>query len=143
MNTNVVNLMNISQVAKLTNLSAKSIRFYESKGIVSEPLRSDNGYRTYSDKHIEQLKLVARAKAVGFRLEECKSFVQLSQDPNRTSAVIKHKAQEKLDEVESKLLELNNIKQQLTAWINECPGDSGSACPIMDNLQGKCKSITQ
>ncbi|WP_153448884.1 Cu(I)-responsive transcriptional regulator [Vibrio algicola] len=130
--------MNISQVAKLTSLSAKSIRFYESQQIVESPLRSSNGYRVYNDVHIEQLKLVARAKAVGFSLEDCKSLVLMSQDPNRTSADIKKKAQQKLDDVEEKLAELNNIKRQLNSWIDECPGDSSPCCPIMDNLQGKC-----
>lgn len=67
--------MNISQVAKLTRLTAKSIRFYESKGVVAEPLRSENGYRNYGDKQIEQLKIVARARAVGFNLEQCKFLV--------------------------------------------------------------------
>lgn len=51
--------MNISQVSKLTGLSAKSIRFYEDKGIIKPPVRLENGYRDYADDQIEQLRIVA------------------------------------------------------------------------------------
>ncbi len=57
--------MNIGAVAKLTGLSSKSIRMYEDKGIISSPARSDSGYREYSDKHIQELNLVSRAKKRG------------------------------------------------------------------------------
>lgn len=50
--------MNISDVAKKTGLTSKAIRFYEEKGLVTAPLRSDNGYRTYSQKHLDELTLL-------------------------------------------------------------------------------------
>ena len=132
--------MNISDVAKLTHLSPKSIRFYESKKIISVPPRSDNGYRVYSSIQIEQLKLVARARTVGFNLEECKALVQLSGSPQRTSAAIKKKTEQKLADIEQKRKELDIIINQLKQWLKECPGDDGVACPIMDNLTGQIKN---
>ena len=62
--------MNISDVAKITGLTSKAIRFYEEKGLVTPPMRSENGYRTYSadvkrrtlekvaeiERHIEELQ---------------------------------------------------------------------------------------
>lgn len=47
--------MNISDVAKKTGLTSKAIRFYEEKGLVTPPLRSENGYRTYTQKHLNEL----------------------------------------------------------------------------------------
>ncbi|CCN85102.1 HTH-type transcriptional regulator cueR [Vibrio nigripulchritudo SFn27] len=131
--------MNISKVAELTGLTAKSIRFYESKEITSPALRSANGYRTYSEKHIEELQLVARARAAGFNLDECKSLLELAFNPSRTSAEVKQKTREKLAEVEAKISELTLMKSQLEAWIEECPGDEGQECPIIDNLCGHKK----
>ncbi|OEF23999.1 Cu(I)-responsive transcriptional regulator [Vibrio rumoiensis] len=128
--------MNISQVAKLTKLSAKSIRFYESKGVISPPSRSDNGYRTYDNKQINQLEIVARARAVGFNLEQCKSLVELANDPGRSSYEVKETAKKKLTEVNAKLEELQVIRQQLVEWIDECPGDEGPNCPIINDLTG-------
>jgi len=133
-------IMNISQAAKLTGLTAKSIRLYEEKGLIRAPVREDNGYRAYSHIHIEELQLIARAKRVGFSLEECKSLVNLANDPTRKSAAVRAKAQEKLIQVKAKLKELEQIKQQLEHWIDECPGNEESMCPIIDELTGNVKS---
>jgi DNA-binding transcriptional MerR regulator len=69
--------MNISDVAKKTGLTSKAIRFYEEKGLVTAPIRTDNGYRSYSPKHIEELTLLRQARQVGFNLDECGELVAL------------------------------------------------------------------
>ena len=94
--------MNISQVSKITRLSAKSIRLYEDKGLISLPSRSENGYRQYKEAHIEELLIIARAKRVGFTLEECKELVGLATNSSTTSAEVKTKAEQKLLEVTKK-----------------------------------------
>lgn len=126
--------MNIGVVAKLTGLSSKSIRLYEDKGIISPPARSESGYREYSDKHIQELNLVSRAKNAGFSLQECKEFVQLAHNPNRKSSDVKARTIDKLKEVEEKISHLIEIKQQLESWVSSCPGDAESHCPIIDEL---------
>ncbi|ELC3205936.1 Cu(I)-responsive transcriptional regulator [Vibrio parahaemolyticus] len=126
--------MNIGAVAKLTGLSSKSIRLYEDKGIISQPARSDSGYREYSDNHIQELNLVSRAKNAGFSLQECKEFVQLANNPNRKSSEVKERTMDKLREVEEKIAHLMEIKKQLEGWVSACPGDAKSRCPIIDEL---------
>jgi MerR family copper efflux transcriptional regulator len=128
------NIMNISEVAKLTNLSTKSIRLYEDKGVISEPMRSENGYRTYTQKQIKELSVVAKARSAGFSLEECKELVALADNPCRESADVKAKAQSKLDEVNRKIADLMAIKTTLEGWVEKCPGDTNSHCPIIDDL---------
>jgi MerR family transcriptional regulator, copper efflux regulator len=98
--------MNISEVAKLTGLTAKSIRLYEEKGLIQISMRGENGYRIYSHQHLDNLQLIARVKRVGFSLEECKSLVMLVDDPERKSQVVRDKAQEKLIQMTKKLKEL-------------------------------------
>ena len=127
-------LMNIGTVAKLTGLSSKSIRLYEDKGIITPPLRSASGYREYSSANIQELSLIARAKNAGFSLIECKELVQLAQNPNRKSSEVKLKTKEKLAEIEMKIQELTEIKNQLHSWVSACPGNANSQCPIIDDL---------
>ena len=69
--------MNISDVAKKTGLTSKAIRFYEEKGLVTPPLRSENGYRSYSQQHLDELTLLRQARQVGFNLEECRELIFL------------------------------------------------------------------
>ncbi|GAA5646185.1 MULTISPECIES: Cu(I)-responsive transcriptional regulator [Vibrio] len=126
--------MNIGEVAKLTGLSSKSIRLYEEKGLIAPPLRSESGYREYSKLQIQQLNLISRAKNAGFSLAECKDFVHLAEDPHRQSRDVKSRTEEKLKEIEVKIRELTEIKKQLKNWVSACPGDSGSQCPIIEDL---------
>lgn len=126
--------MNIGAVSKQTGLSSKSIRLYEDKGLITPPQRSGSGYREYSPQHVQQLNLISRAKNAGFSLLECKEFVQLASNPNRKSSEVKAKTREKLKEVESKIRELKEIESQLKEWLSACPGDSGSHCPILEDL---------
>ncbi|MGL4830686.1 MAG: Cu(I)-responsive transcriptional regulator [Vibrio sp.] len=135
--------MNISQIAKLTDLTAKSIRLYEEKGLITSPLRSESGYRTYTQQHVDDLLLIARCRRVGFSLDECKAMLTLANDPHRTRAAVRARAQEKLQEVSSKLAELTMIKQQLEEWIASCPGDQGNDCPIIEQLKGNCCSSSK
>ena len=130
--------MNISDVAKKTGLTSKAIRFYEEKGLVTPPLRSGNGYRTYSQKHLDELTLLRQARLVGFNLEECGELVQLFNDPGRHSADVKARTLHKVSEIERHIRELEEMRQHLLALADACPGDEGADCPIMDNLSGCC-----
>ena len=126
--------MNIGIVSKLTGLSSKSIRLYEEKRLITSPSRSISGYREYTEQHVQELKLISRAKRAGFSLSECKDFVDLARNPNRKSSEVKAKAQEKLLEVEDKIKELQEIEAQLKQWVLTCPGDQQSQCPIIADL---------
>ncbi|KNC89130.1 Cu(I)-responsive transcriptional regulator [Trabulsiella odontotermitis] len=130
--------MNISDVAKKTGLTSKAIRFYEEKGIVTPPLRSDNGYRSYSQKHLEELTLLRQARQVGFNLEECGELVNLFNDPGRHSADVKSRTLQKVADIERHIEELQAMRKHLLALAEACPGDDSADCPIIDNLSGCC-----
>lgn len=66
--------MNISEVVEKTGLTAKSIRLYEEKQLISLPKRAENGYRSYENKHVQELSIIASARRVGFTLDECESW---------------------------------------------------------------------
>ncbi|WP_151994796.1 Cu(I)-responsive transcriptional regulator [Buttiauxella massiliensis] len=130
--------MNISDVAKRTGLTSKAIRFYEEKGLVTAPLRSENGYRSYSQKHLDELTLLRQARQVGFNLEECRELVNLFNDPARHSADVKTRTLQKVADIEKHITELQAMRQQLLALAESCPGDENADCPIIDNLSGCC-----
>lgn len=69
--------MNISYVAKITGLTSKTIRFYEQKGLLTPPVRKENGYRSYSQKNLDELMLLSQMRSMGFTLEECGKFIGL------------------------------------------------------------------
>ncbi len=130
--------MNISEVAKRTGLTSKAIRFYEEKGLVTPPLRAENGYRSYGQKHLEELTLLRQARQVGFNLEECGELVALFNNPARHSADVKARTLQKVAEIERHIAELSSMRQQLLALAESCPGDDSADCPIINGLSGCC-----
>ncbi|NYU11307.1 Cu(I)-responsive transcriptional regulator [Enterobacteriaceae bacterium CCUG 67584] len=130
--------MNISDVAKKTGLTSKAIRFYEEKGLVTPPLRSENGYRSYTQKHLDELTLLRQARQVGFNLDECGDLVTLFNDPARHSADVKSRTLDKVAEIERHIVELQAMRDWLLALAESCPGDESADCPIIDNLSGCC-----
>ncbi|HIE0014971.1 TPA: Cu(I)-responsive transcriptional regulator [Serratia marcescens] len=132
--------MNISDVAKKTGLTSKTIRFYEEKALITAPIRSDNCYRHYSAKHVDELTLLRQARQVGFNLDECRELVALFNDPARHSADVKARTLQKVAEIEKHISELGNMRQRLLTLAEQCPGDEGAECPIINNLAGCCRS---
>ena len=77
--------MNISEAARLSGLSSKTIRYYEDIGLIAPARRSDNGYRQYEQRAVEELKFLGRARHVGFDLDECRQLLALHRDSGRQS----------------------------------------------------------
>lgn len=108
--------MNISDVAKITGLTSKAIRFYEEKGLVTPPMRSENGYRTYTQQHLNELTLLRQARQVGFNLEESGELVNLFNDPQRHSADVKRRTLEKVAEIDDTLRSCNPCATSCWHW---------------------------
>jgi MerR family copper efflux transcriptional regulator len=126
--------MNISQAAKFTGLTSKTIRFYEEKGIIPKARRADNGYRFYTEDQLETLGFIKRARGLGFSLDECKQLLDLQHNPDRASAEVKEKVQENLARVQDQIEHLEGIKSSLMKMSKSCPGNKGHECPILDEL---------
>lgn len=129
--------MNISQAAKLSGLSSKTIRFYEQQGIIQAANRADNGYRVYSDKQLEQLRFIKRARDLGFSLDESKELLELLHNPERRSAEVKARVLAHVEQIDQQLIQLAKMREQLLILSNQCRGDNGADCPILDALSGE------
>lgn len=127
--------MNIGQAAQKSGLPVKTIRYYEEIGLVNAG-RSDNGYRQFGDIEIHKLRFVQRARGLGFSVEDCRTLLSLYEDNGRASAEVKAIAKNRLDDIDIKIAELQNLREVLAHLIDHCAGDSRPDCPIIDDLAG-------
>ncbi|MFT5788100.1 MAG: MerR family copper efflux transcriptional regulator [Shewanella sp.] len=125
--------MQIGEVAKLTDLSVKSIRYYHDIGLV-EGRKNDNGYREYSQIEVDALCFIQHCRALGFTLEDCKALLDLQQNTRRNAADVKTLAQHHLDDIEQRIDQLSHLKQQLQHLIKDCLGGSQPNCAILKGL---------
>jgi len=125
--------MNIGDVAALSGLPAKTIRYYEDIGFV-KPLRDNNGYRAFREKELHKLTFLGRARTLGFTIENCRTLLALYEDDSRASSDVKRIANMHLEQIESKIQDLNAMRNTLSHLIRECAGDHRPDCPILQDL---------
>ena len=127
--------MNISQVARQSGLPAKTIRYYEDIGLVA-PSRDTNGYRAFSDADLHRLTFLARSRALGFTIEDCRVLLALWADQDRASADVKALAGEHLAVIDAKIGDLQAMRATLADLMTACAGDNRPDCPILKGLGG-------
>lgn len=125
--------MNIGDVSRLSGLPTKTIRYYEDIGLV-EPLRTDNGYRSFRQSDLHKLAFLGRARSLGFSIDDCRNLLALYNDRTRASVDVKAIAKDHLSRIDQKLAELTEMHGTLTHLINECTGDHRPDCPILADL---------
>ncbi|MCH8187411.1 MAG: Cu(I)-responsive transcriptional regulator [Proteobacteria bacterium] len=126
--------MNIGEVAAETGITSKSIRYYESIGLIPEAHRTGGGYRQYSDKDVQILHFVRRARNLGFTVGEVEELLSLYRDRDRASADVREIAIKHITDLDKKVAELEGMRATLTHLVEKCHGDDRPDCPILDDL---------
>lgn len=126
--------MNIGAISEASGIPPKTIRYYEEIGLIPKVTRSENGYRHYQNRDLEQLRFVQRARKLGFSLKDVGNLLALWNDKHRASADVKKFALDHINEIDGRIAELNSIRATLTELTNSCHGDDRADCPILDSL---------
>ena len=131
-----MNTLTIGQLAREAGIGVETIRFYERKGLLEEPLRKESGYRLYQAPDIDKLLFIQRAKSLGFSLNEIRELMSLRSDPGTTNREIKEMAASKLRDIEEKIAMLKGMRQSLKTLVEMCPGTGPTSnCPILGSLE--------
>ena len=125
--------MNIGDAAKRSGLPAKTIRYYEDIGLIT-PLRDANGYRAFRESDTHKLSFLGRARALGFTIEDCRNLLALWEDTSRASADVRAIAKEHLSQIETKIRDLQSMRDTLSDLVRDCAGDDRPDCPILNDL---------
>lgn len=128
--------MNIGEVSKISGVSAKLVRHYESIGLIPKATRTSSGYRVYGENDAHSLIFIKRARNLGFSLPEIKKLLGLWRNKSRASAQVKSLALSHVKEMRSKIGELQSMCDILSDLAKHCHGDHRPDCPILENLEG-------
>lgn len=132
--------MNIGTVAEKSGVSSKTIRYYETIGLIAAADRRANGYRAYSSADMQTLNFIKRARGLGFSVEEVRGLLDLWRDKRRSNADVKALATRHLKALDRKIGELNAMRSALTDLVKRCRGDHRPDCPILDELASPRKA---
>ena len=127
--------LKISELARLSGVSAKAIRFYEAAGVLPPPARGPNGYRLYDPDAVEMLRFIKQAQGLGLTLAEIGEIVAIRQGGRPPCRHVYRLLQEKAAELDRKLRDLvrlrRRIRQSLAAWGRR-PVKPAAVCPHIE-----------
>lgn len=131
--------MKIGEAAAASGVSERMIRHYEKIGLVAAAPRRDSGYRDYGTRDVHTLRFIARARDLGFSVEEIGKLLALWNDRARASSDVKALALARAGELKRKENELREMRRSLEHLAESCHGDDRPDCPILGGLEGLAK----
>nr|CBA30526.1 Heavy metal-dependent transcription regulator 2 [Curvibacter putative symbiont of Hydra magnipapillata] len=133
----------MGEAARLSGVSAKMLRHYESLGLLGTVTRTDSGYRLYNQTDVHTLRFIKRCRDLGFSMAEIGELVGLWQNKRRASANVKKIAQKHMDELSERIAAMQAMQRTLSTLLHCCHGDDRPDCPILDDLAGDKRTATQ
>ena len=126
--------LTIGRVAAAAGVNVETIRYYQRRGMLEEPVKPLGGYRNYPAEMVKRIRFIKKAQALGFTLENVAGLLHL----NDTDACAKTRdfAARKLALIEQKISELANMRDALSNLVSQCDRKlKRGTCPIIEILQ--------
>jgi len=125
----------IGRLAHAADVNVETIRYYQRIGLIDEPEKPANGFRQYSERTLETIKFIKRAKQLGFSLQETAELLQLG---NGHCDDVRQRAEEKQAQIDKQISDLKKLRKTLNKLIRSCQSGGDQAnCPIVETLAGK------
>lgn len=126
--------MRIGRLASDTGCDVETIRYYERIGILPEPARSANNYRSYGEAHRRRLAFVRRCRELGFGLDEVKRLLAMIDGGHYTCADVEAIGRRHLDEVRGRIRDLRRLESGLADLVARCDGGETPDCSMLEAL---------
>lgn len=129
------NVYTIGKVAQALGVNIQTLRYYERRKLLLPKTRKVSGYRVYDEESLKRLRFIKNAQELGFSLKEISNLLNLKVSSKARCGDIQNKAQERLNEVETKIKRLEAIKQVLKNLVQTCHREETTdKCPILKSL---------
>ena len=111
--------MRSGELARVSGVSADSLRHYERLGILPKPPRTDGGYRDYPPSSLDRVRLIRRALGIGFSLPEVAAVLKLRDGGEFPCREARRLAGSKLEQVRDQIKDLNLMRRQLEKILQD------------------------
>lgn len=128
--------MRIGELAARVGVNPKTIRYYESIGLLPAPDRTDAGYRMYGGEDIDRLAFVRRAQRLELGLDEIGEILALRERGERPCGYVLDVARSRLDDLDRRIADMQRARDDLHALLQraaDLPDDNGSYCQLIEH----------
>src|SRR3546814_4037838 len=123
------------QLAKRTETTVESIRFYEKEGLLPQPSRSEGNYRLYGDEHCERLRFIGHCRTLDMALDEVRILLQYRDTPAEDCGDVNALLDEHIVAVEARIKGLMQLQENLVTLRQKCTSTATTeSCGILGAL---------
>jgi DNA-binding transcriptional MerR regulator len=129
-------LLKIGQVSEQSELPVKTIRFYEERGLIRSAKRTSGGFRLFEPSVLPRLSFIRRSQALGLSLNDIQDILGIADSGQRPCHNVRHKFQSKIEEIDTRIQQLQKLKSQLQTLVAEADEREtldATYCPIIEH----------
>lgn len=124
--------LTIGRLARKAGVNVETVRYYQRIGLVDEPGKPAEGFRSYAPETVDRITFIKRAQVLGFSLDEVRELLEIG---DGHCADVRARAEEKRERVAARIGELEALKKTLDTLIDAClAGRDDAHCPIVESL---------
>lgn len=139
--------MRISELAGQAGVNPKTVRYYESIGVLPEPPRTSSGYRDYDDSYVGRLTFIRTAQRLGITLDEVKEILGFRERGEAPCAYVRDVLDTQVMDIDRRLRELQELRGQLVELAAAAddlpPAAAGVTCRLIEHVRQKAGAAAQ
>ncbi len=131
------------ELASKAGVSVATLRYYERRGLIPRPARSESGYRAYPPGTVEVVRMIKQAQKLQFSLREIGELLQLRNHSEASCADVCEAGHIKLQDLENRIATLTRIRDRLGELLRTCSRRddlSAHECPFFSELAANAES---
>lgn len=128
--------MKISEVAGAAHVNVQTLRYYERRGLLPEPPRTDSGHRVFDRESVQIVRFIKSAQELGFTLDEIRDLLVVRSSGHADREQIHRMAVARLHDIEDRISRLAALRGTLLRLLEECRcAEDPTDCPILETLE--------
>ena len=132
--------MKISDLAKAAHTQTETIRFYERKGLLPEPARTEANYRVYDASHVQRLAFIRHCRSLDMTLAEIAALLRFKDAPDDHCADVNALLDAHVGHVAQRIKDLLALEKELRALRLQCTTSQQAAnCGILSGLDAAAR----
>jgi MerR family mercuric resistance operon transcriptional regulator len=125
----------IGGLAKAAGVGVETVRYYQRRGLLTEPARPHGEVRRYSEDDVKRLKFIRSAQTAGFTLAEIKELLDLDASDDRARA--RELARARVAALDEKIAQMREARDALAGLATACAKKRAGPCPILSAFDAK------
>ena len=136
--------MRIGALAERLGVTTKTIRFYESIGLLPDPARTASGYRDYAEADAERLTFIKTAQRLGLTLDEIREIIAFRDRGQRPCGYVAQVLHRQVADLDRRIREMRKLRDELKGLEAKAAlgdEDPNSYCGVIEHVRSRAAPV--